>query len=67
MEEMVKRVSFFVYGAVCYLVFFATFLYAIGFIGNFAVPRPRENLSPYSSTTDWSNSSPNSAGTEAPD
>jgi protein-S-isoprenylcysteine O-methyltransferase Ste14 len=36
---MVKRVSFFVYGAVSYLVFFATFLYAIGFIGNVAVPR----------------------------
>src|SRR5438876_8752854 len=36
---MVKRVLFFVYGALSYLIFLATFLYAIAFVGGFVVPR----------------------------
>lgn len=35
---MVRRVLYFAYGIVCYVVFFATFLYAIAFIGNLGVP-----------------------------
>ena len=34
---MTKRVVIFLYGVACYAVFFATFLYAIGFLGNFVV------------------------------
>lgn len=35
---MTKRVLVFAYGGICYLVFLATFLYAVGFIGGFGVP-----------------------------
>ena len=35
---MIKRVLVFAYGVVCYVIFLATFLFALGFVGNFVVP-----------------------------
>src|SRR5262245_4775978 len=36
---MFKRILFFAYGSLSYLIFLGTFLYAICFIGNFGIAR----------------------------
>ena len=36
---MPARATVFIYGILCYLVFFATFLYALGFVGDLYVPK----------------------------
>ncbi len=37
-NNKIKRIAVLAYGSACYVMFLGVFLYAIGFIGNFAVP-----------------------------
>ena len=41
---MGKRLAVFAYGLVSYLVFFLTFVYAVGFIGNLYVPKSMDSI-----------------------
>jgi methanethiol S-methyltransferase len=43
MVGMAKRLAVFAYGLVSYLVFFLTFVYAVGFIGNLYVPKSMDS------------------------
>lgn len=46
-----RRIAGFAYGSASYVIFLATFLYAIGFIGNFGLPKTMDSAAAGSWTT----------------
>jgi protein-S-isoprenylcysteine O-methyltransferase Ste14 len=50
-DAVLKRLLFFAYGFVSYVIFLATFLYAIAFVGGFIVPRRLDGALQTSLTT----------------